>query len=147
MNSPVLITSHEIQSARKRPLLSTGGTSKIHRKLFCFCVYAMKPVNTNTYKFLFCYIFHFHLSNYGAEPLLSLIFHKTVTKISLCHKYELFLTQNKENITLNHNEERITIILGSIWSKDLCSHTYSACNPRTQLAKLLFSRYTKMAPR
>lgn len=46
-----------------------------------------------------CYICYFHLNNYGGEPLLSLIFHKTVTKIRLCYKYELFLTQNKENIT------------------------------------------------
>lgn len=42
------------------------------------------------------------------------IFNETVKKIRLCHKSELFLTQNKENITLHHNEERITKILGSI---------------------------------
>lgn len=61
MNSPILITSHGIQSARKRPLSSTGGTFKIHRKLFCLCVYATKPENTNKYKFLFCYFYLLHL--------------------------------------------------------------------------------------
>lgn len=103
------------------------------------------PTNTNLYfATSICHICYFYLSNYGAEVLLSLIFHKTVTKIRLCHKYELFLTQNKENITLNHNEERIAIIVDNIWSKDLCSHTYSAFNPHAELAKLLFRGYTKM---
>lgn len=47
MNCPILITSRGIQSTRKRLLSSTGGTFKIHRKIFCLCVYVMKPVNTN----------------------------------------------------------------------------------------------------
>lgn len=69
--------------------------------------------NTNTHKFHICY---FRLNNYGGETLLSFapVFNKTIKKIRLCHKSELFLTQNKENITLHHNEERITKILGSI---------------------------------
>lgn len=61
INSPRLITSHGTQSARKRPLSSTGVTFKIHRKLFCLCIYAIKPVNTNKYKFLFCYFYLLHL--------------------------------------------------------------------------------------
>lgn len=108
-------------------------------KLFCLCVHGMKPVNTHTHKFLFFYICYFHLSNYGGEPLLSLIFHKTVITIRLCHKYEQGEHHSASQWRKNY------LILGSIWSKDLCSHMYSACNPHTQLAKLLFRGYTKMA--
>lgn len=108
----------EYSQQEKGPFHLQEELSKSTENYFAFVYMPLNlriPTNTNFYfATSICYICYFYSSNYGAEVLLSLIFHKTGTKIRLCHKYELILTQNKETITLNHNEERIAITVDNI---------------------------------